>query len=581
MKIFNQPFAGLKILFLFALTAFVVIGCNKDDDPDDDKGNPVASFQYVISTDNFLEVTFTNFSQNAASFEWNFGDGNSSSDKDPVHTFGQAGDYTVTLTATSSAGATAIRNETVSVEDPDAALARLAGATSKTWYLQREGIALGVGPNIADISWWSLGGAAPLGDRPCVLDDQYTFHRDGTWEFESNNTLFIDAAANGGWLDPAEPESCHDEDEPGVFTSASGADVSAFGNGGTYTYEYDAQNGTITLNGEGAYIGLASKTADGDNPLPVSVKEYTIFNFAEGDVADSLQMAIVGNGFAWNFFLVSYHDINDLPEIPGPKPAADFIARVSDYDVEFQNTSKNSTSYMWDFGDGNTSTEENPTHTYGAEGEYTVSLTAMDDMGNMDTREQVVTISIAVFSADVMSNASGKVWRLAGEGSYKVGPSPGSGEWWGGVDAQGVIDRACQMDDEFIFTDGGTMEYDAKGMVWAEAYMLGPDGCIDEAALVAPYDAFASGTHGFEVIDPAGGMDPFKVKVIGTGAFIGFSKPFNGGELDNGGTTAPVSEITYDVLNYSDSPTREVVTLAIDYAGDGSAWWTITIESLK
>lgn len=51
-------------------------------------------------------------------------------------------------------------------------------------------------------------------------------------------------------------------------------------------------------------------------------------------------------------------------------------------------------SYQWDFGDGNTSTEERPIHTYGSDGTYTVTLTITDDRGNADThvRESYMTV---------------------------------------------------------------------------------------------------------------------------------------------------------------------------------------------
>jgi len=42
-------------------------------------------------------------------------------------------------------------------------------------------------------------------------------------------------------------------------------------------------------------------------------------------------------------------------------------------------------SYEWDFGDGNTSTAEFPSHAYKADGSYTVSLKVTDDRGNTDT----------------------------------------------------------------------------------------------------------------------------------------------------------------------------------------------------
>ncbi|MDX1477532.1 MAG: PKD domain-containing protein [Saprospiraceae bacterium] len=560
----------------FALTIGVYVGC-KDDDPPPVDPTPIASFQFTIDDVNFLTVSFTNFSQNATSYSWNFGDGNTSTQESPVHTYASSGTYTVELTATNSAGS-ATKSETITVMDPNEALTMLAGSTSKTWYLQREGIALGVGPGPNDNQWWSFGGVTPLGDRPCILDDQYTFHRDGTFEFNSNGTIFIDDKdCCGGWK---EGEGCHDETEPDVWITHTGEDVSAFANGGDYTYDFDNANSTLTLNGLGAYIGLPNKTEEGDNFIPVSTKTYTIFNFAEGDVADSLQMGLVGAGQTWNFYLVSYHNPADLPDLPGTVPKADFNFVKDGFTVTFTNASNNSTSYMWDFGDGGMSTEENPVHTYASEGEYMVTLTARDDASNSDEITKTVIISAATFSAEVLSNADGKVWVLNGEGSYKVGPAPGAGDWWPGVDAQGVIDRACQMDDEFIFTDGGAMTYDAKGQVWAEAYMLGPDGCIEESELQAPYDVLGSGMHMFTVTE-ATDTEPARVTVIGEGAFIGFSKPYNGGELD--GTIAPVSQITYDVLDYSKSGDTEILVLTIDYSADqsGGAWWTMTMRSVN
>jgi hypothetical protein len=51
-------------------------------------------------------------------------------------------------------------------------------------------------------------------------------------------------------------------------------------------------------------------------------------------------------------------------------------------------------SYEWDFGDGTTSTEQTPTHTYKADGSYTVSLTVTDDRGNTDTETRTDYITV-------------------------------------------------------------------------------------------------------------------------------------------------------------------------------------------
>ncbi len=59
-----------------------------------------------------------------------------------------------------------------------------------------------------------------------------------------------------------------------------------------------------------------------------------------------------------------------------PNVITNFNTTVNNFDVQFNNLSQNAISYYWDFGDGNTSTLENPSHTYAAPGTYYVSLNA-------------------------------------------------------------------------------------------------------------------------------------------------------------------------------------------------------------
>jgi hypothetical protein len=58
---------------------------------------PQAGFTYAVDV---LEVTFTNTSLDALTYEWEFGDGTGSADENPVHTYAGGGTYTVVLTAT-------------------------------------------------------------------------------------------------------------------------------------------------------------------------------------------------------------------------------------------------------------------------------------------------------------------------------------------------------------------------------------------------------------------------------------------------------------------------------------------------
>ena len=73
---------------------------------------PIVAFTVDV---NDLTATFANRSKNAASSSWTFGDGASSSARNPKHTFDAPGSYTVTLTATSSEGATDSLSKTVTV----------------------------------------------------------------------------------------------------------------------------------------------------------------------------------------------------------------------------------------------------------------------------------------------------------------------------------------------------------------------------------------------------------------------------------------------------------------------------------
>ncbi|WP_342770539.1 MULTISPECIES: PKD domain-containing protein [unclassified Methanoculleus] len=80
-------------------------------------------------------------------------------------------------------------------------------------------------------------------------------------------------------------------------------------------------------------------------------------------------------------------------------PVANFTANVTEGNaplvVQFNDTSTgNVTSWSWDFGDGNTSTEQNPVHIYESPGNYTVSLTASNAYGNDTwTREDYIRVT--------------------------------------------------------------------------------------------------------------------------------------------------------------------------------------------
>lgn len=60
--------------------------------------------------------------------------------------------------------------------------------------------------------------------------------------------------------------------------------------------------------------------------------------------------------------------------------------------LNFQNTSDNGASFLWDFGDGEQSTDENPTHTYADTGLYVVTLIVTNNIGCIDTTQQSLIV---------------------------------------------------------------------------------------------------------------------------------------------------------------------------------------------
>lgn len=72
---------------------------------------------------------------------------------------------------------------------------------------------------------------------------------------------------------------------------------------------------------------------------------------------------------------------------PSPNETTDAAFSATGYDravpasVYFINTSSKATSYLWDFGDGTISTEQNPTHTYNNIGTYYLKLKATGPNG--------------------------------------------------------------------------------------------------------------------------------------------------------------------------------------------------------
>lgn len=90
-----------------------------------------------------------------------------------------------------------------------------------------------------------------------------------------------------------------------------------------------------------------------------------------------------------------------------PEPEAIFTAEISENctrNIATTNESEYATSYLWAFGDGATSTETAPTHTYAENGTYTITLTASNANGSSTATQQ---IEVEIPEVTSVTNANG------------------------------------------------------------------------------------------------------------------------------------------------------------------------------
>ncbi|WGD34248.1 hypothetical protein [Olleya sp. YS] len=151
-----------------------------------------------------------------------------------------------------------------------------------TWRLASEAGALGVGPAVGDTSWWNCDDVC-VADRACYYDDTYVFNADGTF----SNVLGADSWIEG-WQGGS--DSC-------------GAPVAPHDGSNPATYTFNQTAGTVTLNGTGAYLGLAKANNQGELPN-VSVPSSITYNVSFVD-ANTMNVNIEsGAGVFWQYKLV-------------------------------------------------------------------------------------------------------------------------------------------------------------------------------------------------------------------------------------------------------------------------------------
>ncbi len=576
---------------LLAASLIFIASCKKDD-----KGSVVAGFTYTIDANDFKTVHFTSTSTDAIEYSWNWGDGTPlGTEANPSHTFPGEGDYTVSLTATDKNGKDQdIATQKITIVDPQAQLTALAGSDNKSWKLLRvtsQGrYPLEVGPIDRSTIWWAQGlNNDEIANRPCIMNDEFIFGRDGSYKFRSNGDFW----AEGGVFDDAVANKCQ-ATTPANLIGPMGLDLSAFGDG---DHTYTITPTQLTVSGLGAFIGLPKIATDVEVKVPQTAVTLDIIKLTDGEVDTMIleskwkfDAANPADDAYWKITLVHYDNPAQEPPIPGPKPVAGFTASADVLTITFTNTSTGADSYSWDFGDGATSTLKDPVHTYASAGVYTVKMTATNANGSATAQQDI--IAAAPMTIDDLMGGAWKVRPTAN--SVFVGPSLGSADWWQvpvnffDGSTTGVDDWSCMTDDEFIFKAGGVYEYKTNGTARNDGYFGTPNGCWTDAEITAsPGVAFGSATHAYEFIPASASPSgrPIIKLTNGTtnGAFIGFYKGYYGGENTNN-TNPPNggnSTNQYEVMGYLNDGTTETLTVSVDLNGadpDGAAWTMVLVR---
>ena len=152
------------------------------------------------------------------------------------------------------------------------------------WKLAPVEGALKVGPNPDDGSWWQ-NSADDVTTRACLFDDVYHFGPDGSFQNILGDQTWLEA-----WQEGVDADGC-------------GAPVAPHDGSANATYFVDDEANTITLNGVGAYMGIAKAITDGElaagSEVPAS-RTYTIHPTEDGH----LKLSISTGGGYWTFLFV-------------------------------------------------------------------------------------------------------------------------------------------------------------------------------------------------------------------------------------------------------------------------------------
>ena len=431
----------------------------------EDTPAPVATFEYEI---NGSQVSLINNSENSNLFEWNFGDGNFSSIENPIHTYAGGGNYTINLIASNSCGTDLQTTELIIEGPPVATFSTGANNICEGSEVQYFGVS---SSNSVTWSWNFPGGVPETSDEqnPIIVYPTVGVYDATLIIF---NTVGSDTVTQTGVVEVVSPPQASFQYETNEL-EVSFQNLSENGN----SFQWNFGDGTTSNDNnpvhsyaiEGSYLVEliaynACDTATSQQEITLLLPPLANFNFDPAEACSPAQIQFndlsTSNPLSWEWSfpggnptesnlqnpIVSYttgtysaglivvnaagSDTLFLEEIItiDELPEADFEFSGSEAAFQFSNTSTEATSFEWDFGDGTTSTVENPNHEFSASGTYEVSLMAFNDCGT-DTLTQQVQVIITsehtpanLFKAEIFPNPNdGKfIIQLLGEPEQRV-----------------------------------------------------------------------------------------------------------------------------------------------------------------
>ena len=335
-----------------------------------DNSRPNAAFTTVCADDT---CRFTDGSSDhdgtVSGWQWNFGDGSSSNQRNPAHAYTAGGQFTVTLTVTDNSGGQGSASKKVTVGPPEN-LPPAAAFTSSCNELDC-GFTDGSTDSDGNVSGWQW----DFGDGSS--SDQQNPSR----VYASQGTYTVSLTVTD------------DDGSPGSVSKQITA--------GTPPNLPPAANFTASC------TGLDCSFTDGSSDDDGSVADWQ-WDFGDGSSAD-VRHPTHGYGGDGNYSVtltVTDDDgddasiskqVNVATPPPNVDPVANFSSSCAGLTCAFTDQSTDFdgsvTGWSWTFGDGATSTARNPSRTYGAAGTYTVTLTASDDLGGTHQRSATVTVT--------------------------------------------------------------------------------------------------------------------------------------------------------------------------------------------